>query len=268
MSKTNLQKSIDEMIDEVFAKSDAPNLDVAQEASTTADAVMAQVPSSEDDASRGAGRPAQISDVPKIDTDGKRAGKYDNDITSNSPEAGQENPEGKKQADDKRSDQTMDGKGEEKPAGAPFEKSAEYQEFLEFKKAKAARKEEKKLQKTMEAHADLIKSAVREATSGIVRENSELRKSLAETQELVKAMAERPQRRKSIDGLQALEKSHSEEQAPASFSKSEMLDVAEELVMKKAQGFGVDHLIELENTGFVFDKAARAILENAIKSKK
>ena len=266
MPKTDLAKSIDAMIDELFAKSEEPQNLNPGKPSTAADEVANKAPKAESDASRNAGRPAQISDVPMVDQDGKRAGKYDGDVTEKHGE--EENEEGKKQADDKRSDQTM---GRQEKDSMPMAKSIsaeEYAEFQEFKKAQSKKAQEETLRKAREERRDLIKAAVREATSAIAKENEDLRKSLKETNELVKAMAERPQRRKSVDGIQALEKSQSEEKGPSTFSKSEMLDVAEDLVMKKSMAFRDHHLIELENTGFVYDRAAREALETALKNKK
>ena len=279
--KVDLTKSIDSMIDDLFAdkvqKSEgAENLNPGK-SSTTADAAVSQAPKGQMDEARNAGRPAQINSVPQVDLDGKRAGKYDDDITE--AHGAEENEEGKKQADAKRSDQTMgrqekDGEGLKVSLGKSISEQ-EYAEFQAFKKAQAEAKKEEVLKKAREENANLIKSAVKEATASIQKENEELRKSLKETNELVKAMAERPQRRKSIDGIQALEKSQSD--APAGsgqehFTKAEMLDVAEELVAKstanKDMSFQLDHLIELENTGFIFDKRARGMLENALKSRK
>jgi hypothetical protein len=278
--KLDLTKSIDSMIDDLFAEKvqkseDASNLNPGK-SSTRADQETNAAPKSQDDVSRGAGRPNQISDVPNTDEDGKRAGKYDEDIAKKQAE--EENEEGKKQADAKRSDQTMGRQVSEKPAGAPMAKSIsaeEYAEFQAFKKAQAEKSREEVLRKAKEDQRDLIKSAVKEATSALAKENSDLKKSISETNELVKAMAERPQRRKSIEGLQALEKSQGDTpaaQGPQPFSKSEMLDVAEELVMKshanKDMLFRDEHLIELENTGFIFEKRAREHFENALKGRK
>lgn len=265
----SLKKSIDTMIDELFAKSDAPNLDIAQLSSTTADAVTKQAPKAQKDDARDAGRPKQISDVPDEDEDGKRAGKYDDDIAKKQAE--EENEEGKKQADDNRSDQTMGRQEKDAMVGMPMQKTISAQDYAEYetlKKAKEDKAKEEVLKKAKEEQRDLIKSVILEATASIRKENEELKKSLSKTEELVKAMAERPQRRKSIDGIQALEKSQSEEQGPQNFSKSEMLDVAEELVMKKSMTFRDDHLIELENTGFIYDRAAREALEAELKKRK
>ncbi len=268
MSKTNLTKSIDEMIDDIFAKSeDASNLNVASLASTKADEVANKAPKAESDASRGAGRPEQISDVPNVDQDGKRAGKYDSDIAKKQAE--EEAEEAKKQADKNRSDQTMGRQEKDQMPVAKSLSAQEWEEFQAFKKAQSQKAQEEQLRKAQEQNRDLIKSAVKEATASFAKENEALRKSLNETQELVKAMAERPQRRKSVDGIQALEKSQADgDKGQQSFSKSEMLDVAEELVMKKAEGFKDEHLIELENTGFIFNKQARTVLETALKNRK
>lgn len=265
MSKENLNKSIDAMIDELFAEKVEKSLDVASQASTTADAAVKQAPKAQDDASRGAGRPKQISDVPENDEDGKRAGEYDASISqdqkaSDQPEASQVKMAGQ-------------DKGSQTPDKGPIMKSLSEEQFAEYqalKKAKEDGEKEEQLKKAQEAQKTLLKSVIKEATATISKENEELRKSLKETQELVKSMAERPQRRKSIDGIQALEKSQRDEekQGPATFSKSEMLDAAEELVLAKSADFRDEHLIELENTGFIYNPTARAALERKLQGKK
>lgn len=263
MSKENLTKSIDAEIDRLFAVE--KSLDVASMASTKADEAVNKAPKSEKDEARGAGRPKQISDVPQNDMDGKRDGDYDGSIAAKQKE---DEPSETDQV--KTSDQT---KGEQKKdaGGAGMAKSvseAEYAEFQAFKKAQAEKAKNEELRKAVEVQKDLIKSAVKEAVGTVIKENEELKKSLQETQELVKAMAERPQRRKSVEGIQALEKAQVQEEGPATFSKSEMLDVAEELVMKKSMTFRDEHLIELENTGFIYDRTAREALEAELKKRK
>ena len=124
--------------------------------------------------------------------------------------------------------------------------------------------------KAREEQAYLIKSAVSEVMSGMRAENDELKKSLEEQANLIKSIANRPQRRKSVDNIQALEKAfESEEDANTpkqeSFSKSEMMDVAEELV--KAGQLTVEQAIELDDTGYIFDPNARKVLENALRKK-
>lgn len=251
------------MIDDLFAEN-APvekSIDISKDAKTTADAAVNKAPKGQDDDKRKAGRPEQISDVPKTDMDGKRAGKYDDDITENddkemSPE------ESKKQADKNRSDQTM------KKAIS----DEEYEEYQALKKAKEEAAKEEELKKAQEANEALIKSAVEKATDIYKSENEELRKSLQETQDMVKAMAERPQRRKSIDNIQVVEKSQSPESAGSeggeSFSKSEMLDAAEELALEKSVGeFKIDHVTELEQTGYIYEEGPRKILENYLTTR-
>lgn len=265
MSKENLNKSIDAMIDELFAEKIDKSLDVASMASTTADAVVKQAPKAQNDDSRGAGRPKQISDVPETDEDGKRAGEYDASISQDQKASDQPEASQVKMAGQDKGAQTAD-KG-------PMMKSIsadEYAQFEAFKKAQTAKAEDEKLKKAQEENKNLLKAVVKEATAQITKENEQLRKSLEETQSLVKAMAERPQRRKSIDGIQSLEKSQRDEdkQEQTTFSKSEMLDAAEELVMKKSTSFRDEHLIELENTGYIFDPSARSALENFVKNKK
>lgn len=267
MAKTvELTKSIDALIDDLFAKSEDLN---PGKAPTTADASIAQAPESETDEARGAGRPKQISEVPQNDEDGKRDGDYDSDITEKESEEGEEPEEAKKQAKVGGQDKG-EQKENEKPAQAPFGKSlseAEYAEFQALKQEKAQRAQAENLRKARQEQETLIKSAVKEATSQISKENAALRKSLDETRELVKAMAERPQRRKSVDNISALEKSQSGGPKVEHFSKSEMLDAAEELVMKKSMDFRDTDLVELDATGFVYNPVARAALEKFMASK-
>lgn len=268
--QTDLNKSIDALVDSLFAedvvKSD--NLDVASAAKTTADAAIAAAPALQDDAARGAGRPKAISDVPKTDEDGSRAGNYDASIAGNQSE--EENEEAKKQA--KSIDQTTGaGRLAEAPkmkdprAGGQIMKKSvemtdeEFAAFESFRKsqadaAEAAKTEEiKKSEDLRKAELEnLVKSAVASAVAPLQAENAELKKSLTESTTLVKAMAAQPQRAKSVTGVQALEKSERPEQRQTEFSKQEKLDAAERLVMKKS--LPMDAVIELENTGTVYRK--------------
>lgn len=265
MSKEQLTKSIDAMIDEMFAAPVEKSLDIAQMAKTTADAAVNAAPKAQNDDARGAGRPKQMSDVPEKDEDGARAKEYDSAISQDQKASDQPEASQVKMAGQDKGEQKKDN------GGAGMMKSVdekEYAEFLAFKKAQEDQKKEETLKKAQNEQRTLLKSIIREATAPLMKENEELKKSLNETQELVKSMAERPQRRKSVDNIQALEKSQTEDAGPQSFSKSEMLDAAEELVMAKSQTFRDDHLIELENTGYVYDNAARMTLENKLKSKK
>ncbi len=265
-----LTKSIDTLIDDLFAepvnKGDA--LNIAGDAKTTADAAIAGAPKLQDDAARGAGRPAQISDVPSTDGDGKRDGSYDASIASKQAET--ENEEAKKQA--KSIDQTTSAGRISKSVD-----EAEYEEFQAFKKSQAEAKtreteelrksELKKSEDLKKAELEnLVKSAVASAIAPIQQENQELKKSLTKSEELIKAMAGQPQRSKSITGIEALEKSSPEHNGPQEFTKSEKLDAAERLVMKKA--IPMDAVIELENTGTVFNKSWQAAIEAELLKQK
>lgn len=267
-----LTKSIDELVDallteETIAKGDS-FLDIKQDAKTTADAVVNQAPALQDDASRGAGRPKQISDVPKKDEDGSRNGQYDASITEAGKEEDQPEADQVKEMNQiKNTAPTASGK----PASAPFKKSveveeSEYAEFLAFKKSQEDKKVEE-LRKAEDSKVEtLIKSAVTAVAKKYESEISELRKSAAESERLLKAIAGRPQRSKSVTGIEALEKSFEKsESEKTSFTKSEILDAAEELV--KAGKLSSDHVVELEMTGRVYDKNARAIIENYMAKK-
>jgi hypothetical protein len=284
VDQEELNKSLDALIDDLFAEPATDNveksIDIAKDADKTADAAVAKAPKAQDDDKRGAGRPKQISDVPATDEDGKRAKNYDGDITEREG-VEDENAEAKKQA--KSVDQTTGSgdKGAKAPKMRPFMKSengeeveidaSEYEAFQAFKKSQAEAAEAEELKKAEDfkkaeeqKQQDLIKSAVSEAVSGLKDENDSLKKSLQETQELIKAMASVPQRSKSITGIEALEKSEDPaNKAPESFSKSEMLDAAEELV--KSGTIKADQVIELENTGTIFDPAARKAVEKKLQ---
>jgi hypothetical protein len=270
MKTQELNKSIDTLIDDLFAepvvKSD--NLDVAGASKTTADAAIASAPKAQDDKSRGAGRPKEISDVPNVDEDGKRDGQYDASIAS--AQAEDENEEAKKQA--KSIDQTTSAgrMGEAKKMTDPRLTKSEAEELAEFRKAKAdqeaqaeqLRKSEeiKKSEDLKKAELEtLAKSAVAAAIEPVKKENETLKKSLAESATLIKAMAGQPQRSKSVTGIDALEKSTPEGQGQTEFTKSEKLDAAERLAMKKS--IPMDAVIELENTGTVFNPQHRALIE-------
>lgn len=273
-----LTKSIDELVDQLLVEEEKISkadsfLDIKQDAKTTADAVVSQAPGMQDDASRGAGRPKQISDVPKTDEDGKRNGQYDASITEQGKEEDQPEADQVKEMNQvKNTAATASGK----PAGAPFKKSvevdeAEYAEFQAFKKSQSEKQAEELKKAETTKLESLIKSAVTEATSSLKKsyetELATLRKSAEESERLLKAIANRPQRSKSVTGIEALEKSFdkSVEQGRESFSKSEILDAAEELV--KSGKLSPDHVVELEMTGRIYDKNARAVIENYMAKK-
>lgn len=244
MKTEDLNKSIDVLIDELFAEpiAKADMIKDANPAKETADEVMKQVPKAEDDASRNAGRPKQISDVPKTDTDGSRDGNYDGSIAA-------------KQEDAK--------KPEDSQVAVPtqLKKSLSDSEWDEYQAFKAAKAQET-LQKAKLEQVDLIKSAVAEVVAPLKSENADLRKALAEQADLIKAIADAPQRSKAVTNVQAVEKFQKSQSSSNRLSKSEVLDVAEELV--KSGKLSMENCIEIENSGFLFDPEARSVLEKEI----
>lgn len=199
------------------------------------------------------GRPKDVQDVPDSDKDGSRAKGYDavQKKQSKTPET---------------SENGAMVKSEDK-----VEVSKEDFEILQKAKADSAKAiKDEELKKVEEKQSDLIKSAVAAATEVSRTENQELRKSLQETQELVKAIASKPQRRKSVDNIQAMEKSFGDEgQKPNSkeFSMDDMQDAAEELVKSKTPGFTLEHAIELDDSGSILDPTARKCLEKQLRKR-
>jgi superfamily II DNA helicase RecQ len=259
----DLNKSIDSLIEEFFAEpvQKADNLNIAGDSKTTADAAIASAPKAQNDDSRGAGRPKQISDVPENDEDGKRDGQYDASIAAAAGE--EENPEAKKQS--RSIDQTSSAgrMGEAPKMKDPRLSKSDLEELEAFRKAKAEadskaeelRKSEeiKKSEDLKKAELEnLVKSAVASAIAPIQKENQELKKSLGQSEALIKAMAAQPQRAKSVTGIDAIEKSNPESVGPQEFTKADKLDAAERLVMKKS--LPMDAVVELENTGTVYNK--------------
>ena len=290
----DLNKSIDALLDEVFSDevSKGLGIDLVQDNKKTADAALASVPGSQKDESRGAGRPKQISDVPQNDMDGKRASEYDAGIASASKEDEPEEAKKQSKAIDQVSKEGHMSSGSKSPEVRPFKKSEggnhviqvegqdleitaeDLKALQEIKKSKAAEAEKaqkveelKKAEATRKDQEDLIKSAVAQATSKLAKENEDLRKSFKETNDLIKAMAAQPQRAKSITGIDALEKSTaaSESKGPESFSKSEILDAAFELV--KAGKIKDVVVSEIEMTNRCSDPQARAMIEKHLEGK-
>jgi hypothetical protein len=268
-----LNKSIDVMLEEIFAvkssetvnKSEA--LDWWKDNKTKADEVVNQAPSMEKDESRNAGRPKQISDVPQNDTDGRRASDYDSAIVEdrdqeNEPEETKQSP-----AIDQMSSQGHIAQSPKAPQEAPFRRSLSEQEFAEYeelKKAKTAQEESKKQEELKKSQEILIKSAVESALSSVKKENDELKKSMMEQSALIKAIASQPRQSKSITNVQALEKSmQPQERDATSFSKSEILDAAEELY--KAGSIPMEAVIEIDNTGSVLNPAHKRLIEKKLQ---
>lgn len=255
-----LKKSIDAMIDELFTEEEnvEKSIDIAKDAKTTADAAVNAAPKGQDDEKRGAGRPKQISDVPKVDEDGKRAGNYDADIKERDGKE-DENEEAKKQAKEKNQ-----VKKSEEPVVEEILTKSEKEELEAFRAEKQAKETELKKAEVKKEQEDLIKSVIDQTASRYEAKIENLQKSLNEQVKLVKAVANAPQRAKSVTNINALEKSSNNEKAAAnSFTKSEMLDVADKLF--KSGKLRDTHVIELENNGFIYDENARKTLEDELK---
>lgn len=282
MSKENLNKSIDALIDDIFSEEEQveKSIDIAKDAKTKADEAANEAPKGQKDEARGAGRPKQISDVPQTDTDGARAKEYDDAITEN--EGKEDQPEEtKKQA--KVMDQTVERKEAKAkaPEMRPFKKSddsveiskEEYAAFEAFKKsqaeaevAKAKEAEELKKAEVRQEQEALIKSAVQSATEDLRKSMDEQRKVIAEQASIIKSMASQPKSSKSVTGIEQLEKSQSPEEAgPQSFSKSEIEDAIEELVIKGE--LSNDVMAEYQMTESIYNKNHRAKVEKYLSSK-
>lgn len=222
---------------------------------TTADAGIAGADEGEEDEKAGKkrGRPNDLSQPSMRDASGASRGSYDasiaqgNSNTSTSEQSQVQPPAHMKKA---------------------VEISPEDFELLQKAKADQEKaRQEETLRKAREERETLVKAAVEEATRGLRDENAALRKSVDEMSTLIKSMAKKPQARKSVSSIQALEKSFSgpEGERQEAFSKSEMLDVAEELA--KAKKIPMECVIELEDTGFIYNPAHRSVLEAALRKR-
>lgn len=265
-------EKINQLIDEVFTETvtkSSENFEVASASKTTADAAIASAPKAQNDESRGAGRPKQISDVPENDEDGKRDGQYDASIAQN--QAPVENPEvSQSKSIDQNSSAGRLGEGAKMkdPRLSKSISEEEYAEFEAFKKSKAEAAEAKKQEEIKKSEdlkkaelESLIKSSIEAAIKTVKEENETLKKSLNESSAILKAMAAQPVRAKSVTGIDALEKS-TRDDAPAGakeFTKEDKLNAAEALVMRKS--LPIDAVVELENTGTVYNKEWRAKIE-------
>lgn len=277
----DLNKSIDSLIEDFFSEpvskaGDA--LNIAGDAKTTADAAVASAPKMQDDASRGAGRPNQISDVPSNDQDGKRDGSYDASIAAKQAEAENEEAKRVKSIDQTTSAGRMGGenpsmKDPRLTKSITDEEYAEYQAFKKSKSEEVAKAEDlrksdeiKKSEDLKKAELEnLVKSAIASAIIPLQKENQELKQTIDKSESLIKAMAGQPQRSKSITGIEALEKSSPDNSGPQEFTKSEKLDAAERLVMRKA--LPMDAVIELENTSTVYNKQWQQLIEAELNRK-
>lgn len=258
MENEILAKSIDGLIADIFEEPIEKSIDIAGDSKTKADEVVNKAPKGQDDASRGAGRPKEISDVPDTDEDGKRAGSYDSSIA------------GKQSEDDlDEADQVKEGDPKEQKTAAskvvPLRKSvelddAEYAEFQAFKKSQVEAQEQLQKAEQVKEQEQLIKSAVLEATESLQKANDDLHARFEAQEQLIKSIAKAPQRAKSVVGLEHLEKgSDPVSDGPQAFSKSEVLDAAEELV--KGGTIPMEAVIEIENTGVVYNPEHKQAIE-------
>jgi len=207
----------------------------------TADEVKAK--KSPEDPESKTRRPLGISDVPDSDQDGNRAKGYEH-IQYAQGETPNTGPKG------------------------TYAKSytISQEDFDMLQEAKEAKKQ----QAISKANSDqelLIKSAVGEAVSGLKEENQDLKKTLEETLTVVKSLSKRPQIRKSISNIQAVEREFGSKDPndaqPEHFTKSEMLDAAVDLC-KAGKIKDVD-VTELEMTGRIYDPEVRRALEKELK---
>lgn len=237
-SEESIEKSKN-AIDEIVGAPKQSDKDILEKPKKTADEAAKEAPKSKKDA-----RPVnEDSDVPDEDEDGSRAKGYDS-------------VQSKASAQDVANEKKTIAKSEE---GDKVEISKEDFEFLQ--KAKAD-KEAEELEKSKKEQADLIKSMVDEQTS-------ELKKALNDSTELLKSLKEenaalksRPRVQKSITSLKEFETLEKAGPARTTFSKSEMLDAAEELA--KSGKIRMEQVIELENNGTIYDPAARKLIEQAL----
>lgn len=272
MEREKLEKSIDSLIDKLFMKKAEPvpgfpSLDSKNEGSKenpqtpelaqgtkSADQVMATVPDSEDEKDGKNGRPRDPSNMDHRDADGESHLDFPSGVST-------PNEDGHVS---EQSQTDTSSAPEQQVSKSTVAISKEDFEFL--KKARAAEKAEA-LKKAREEQANLIKSVVLEATKEIRQENADLKKSLTDTQEMLKKALRQPKPQKSVSSVAALEKSFGgnapESRESETFSKSEMLDAAERLV--KANKLPLEAAIELEDTGFMYNPAHRAMLEAELK---
>ncbi len=273
-----LNKSVDDLIEEFFVESTVVKsgdpLNIAGDAKTTADAALASTPGSEND-NNNPGRPRQQHTV----SEGGDA-SYDGQIAS--PQSEEENEEAKKQsgASTQISEQgrtASNPSSSNDPRGPMFKSQAEWDEYQTLKNEKQAqlkKAEDNKKADDLKKSEDLrkveqqqiIQKAVTDAIVPIQKQNEELKKSVESQAKIIKAMSLQPVSAKSITSIEALEKSQdpsSTVNGPTEFSKSEKLDAAERLVMKKS--LPMEAVVELENTGTLYNPAWRALVEQELQ---
>lgn len=239
----DLQKAIDLAITELFGETlQKGALDLAGDASTTADGSVKQAPKGQDDAGRGAGRPKQISDVPDTDTDGKRTGTYDGDVTADQ--------------DEDEPDETKQSPVVDQASSKGHLSKAQLAEYESLKKAHEARI----VSEQVTTQEKLIKTLVKESIEPLQKAFEAVQARNAELEKLVKAVAKTPQPVKSIVGIEQLQKGTDPSlKGTEPMSKAKLLDAAESLV--KAGKVPMEVVIEIENTNQVYNREHKALVE-------
>ena len=271
MSQESLNKSIDDLIDQVFAEDIEKSIEIAKDAQTKADSAVSKAPKGQKDEARGAGRPAQFSDVPQNDQDGARAKEYDSSISEKGKE---KDVEEASQVKEMNQIKAKGGQDATAPKVTPFKKSLSDEDMAEleaFRKSKKDNEVEELRKAEAQKTEDLIKSVVERTAEKVNAQNREeiegLKKSLNEQLTLTKAIANTPVTAKSITGIEQLEKSapDAENAQPEAFSKSEAKDLAVEAFQKGI--ITEDHAIEMDNNGFIYDESARKDFERYVANK-
>lgn len=273
MQLESLNKSIDDLIDQVFAEDVEKSIEIAKDAKTKADEVANKAPKGQKDEARGAGRPKQISDVPQNDMDGRRDSQYDSSISEKGKEKDQEEADQVKEMNQLKAKGGQDASA---PKQAPYMKKSmsdeDADELEAFRKAKKESEVEELRKADEQKQEDLIKSVVDRTAEKVSAkyegEISDLKKSLNEQLTLTKAMANSPRTAKSITGIEQLEKSTETPAGgsqPEAFSKSEAKDLAVEAFEK---GFITeDEAIEMDNNGYIYNEASRKNFEKYVANK-
>lgn len=273
MNKESLEKSIDSLIEAMLLEKsedvmdalvgkpvhdDEQNPQDPKAAKTTADAALPPETATEHEG-RG-GRPAEVHEIREEQGD------------SNEEDVGQ----GKKTKEAKGYDAVQSEAKEvhpettvsHNPAGdhADMNKGVliSKEDYAFLVKAKEMVKA-RQLKKSQEKQESLVKSMIAKETEGLVRVNSALAKKLEETTNLLKSLGSRPRQSKSITSASALEKSFSDartQDEQTEFTKAQKLDAAESLM--KSGEISMNDVIELENTGFIYDPRKRAAVERKL----
>jgi len=250
-----LNKAIDQLVEELFTTNDAiQKMDVGT-SHTLADEALAKVPNSPKDTDR-AERPKQLTQIPEGQGEQMSEGTYDKDITSNLDEELQPE-EAKTQSN----------------ASAPttsMNKSISEEEYNEYQSLKAERiklNQEQELEKSQKLMEQVVARAVEATAAKFQAENSDLKKSVEEMKQAFTNMASKPQARKSIESVVAIEKSQ-KKMEPTAYSRQEVLQAVEDLVLSKSHPqFKIEHIAEMEQFGNLSDPSLRKDVENYLNRK-